>query len=149
MVEIADPATETVAYARVSSRDQNSRLYMACRPDFGKRAANDIKVDWFVPEVGSGLNDQRKQLAELLRDPRYQRFFVEHREGLARFGVQQFEHALAAYGRHIGVFDDKEIDDDLVRDMIDGMTSVAAQRYSRRRARQSAERAVIAMDGET
>ena len=85
----------------------------------------------------------------MLRDARCVQLVVEHRERLARFGVHELEHALAACGRHIRVVDDKEIDDDRVRDMIDVMTSLAARLYGRRSARRRAERAVIAMDGET
>lgn len=149
MVEIDDPAIETVAYARVSSHDQKSDLDRQIARIAEWAAANDIKVDRFVREVGSGLNDQRKQLNKLLRDPRCVQLVVEHRERLARFGVHELEHALAACGRHVRVVDDKEIDDDLVRDMIDVMTSLAARLYGRRSARHRAERAVKAMHGET
>jgi putative resolvase len=149
MVEIDDPAIETVAYARVSSHDQKSDLDRQIARIAEWAAANDIKIDRFVREVGSGLNDQRKQLNKLLRDPRCVQLVVEHRERLARFGVHELEHALAACGRHVRVVDDKEIDDDLVRDMIDVMTSLAARLYGRRSARHRAERAVKAMHGET
>jgi putative resolvase len=122
MVEIDDPETETVAYARVCSHDQKSDLDRKIARIAEWAAANDIKIDRFVREVGSGLNDQRKQLTKLLRDPSCVQLFVEHRERLARFGVHEFEHALAACGRRIRVVDDKEIDDDRVRDMIEVIT---------------------------
>ena len=147
MVEIDDPETETVAYARVSSPDQKSDLDRQIARIAEWAAANDIKIDRFVREVASGLNDQRKQLTKLLRDPRCQRIVVEHRERLARFGVHELENVLAAGDRDLLIVEDKEIDDDLVRDMIDVMTSLAARLYGRRSARQRAERAVKAMDG--
>jgi putative resolvase len=95
------------------------------------------------------LNDQRKQLAELPRQPRCLRIVVEHRQRLAHFGIQAFEHALAACGRDIRLVDEKEIDDDRVGDVIDVMTSMAARRYGQRSAPQRAEQAVKAIAGET
>jgi putative resolvase len=149
MVEIDDPQTETVAYARVSSHDQKHDLDRQIARIAEWAATNDIKIDRYVREIGSGLNDRRKQLNKLLRDPRCRRIVVEHRERLGRFGVHELENALAASDRDLLIIEDKEIDDDLVRDMIDVMTSLAARLYGRRSARHRAERAVKAMDGET
>mgnify|MGYP006422291375 CR=1 FL=1 len=81
MVEIDDPETETVAYARVASPDQKSDLDRQIARIAEWAAANDIKIDRFVREVGSGLTDQRKQPTELLRDPRCQRIVVERSAG--------------------------------------------------------------------
>jgi len=50
--------------------------------------------------------------------------------------------ALAAQGRQILVMDDTEMHDDLVQDMIDGLTSFCARLYGRRSARHRAERAL-------
>ena len=147
MVEIDDPELETVAYARVSSPDQKHDLDRQIARIAEWAAANDVKIDRYVREVGSGLNDRRRQLNKLLCDPRCVQLVVEHRERLARFGVHELEHALAACGRNIRIVEDKEIDDELVRDMIDVMTSLAARLYGRRSARHRAERAVKAMDG--
>ena len=41
---------------------------------------------------------------------------VEHRDRLARFGVEHLQAALAAQGRRIVVVDTGETADDLVRD---------------------------------
>ena len=57
MVEIDDPQTEKVAYARVSSHDQKSDLDRQIARIAEWAAAHDIKIDRFVREVGSGLND--------------------------------------------------------------------------------------------
>jgi putative resolvase len=51
---------------------------------------------------------------------------VEHRGRLARFGVEHLEAALAAHGREIVVADPGETTEDLVRDMIDVLTSMCA-----------------------
>ncbi len=69
---------------------------------------------------------------------------VEHRDRLARFGVEYLEAALAAQGRRIVVVDPSESTDDLVRDMIEVLTSFCARLYGRRGARNRALRALAA-----
>jgi putative resolvase len=69
---------------------------------------------------------------------------VEHRDRLARLGVEHLTAALAAQGRRIVVVDDGETTDDLVRDMIEVLTGMCARLYGRRGARNRAMRAVTA-----
>jgi putative resolvase len=67
---------------------------------------------------------------------------VEHRDRLARFGVEQLEAALSAQGRRLVMVDPGETSDDLVGDMIEVLTSFCARLYGRRGARNRALRAV-------
>jgi putative resolvase len=69
---------------------------------------------------------------------------VEHRDRLARFGVEQLESALAAAGRRVLVAGPGERAGDLVRDMIEVLTSMCARRCGRRGAGNRARRAVTA-----
>jgi putative resolvase len=57
---------------------------------------------------------------------------AEHRDRLARLGVEHLQAALAAQGRRIVVIDEGETADDLVRDMIEVLTSVCAVTAVRR-----------------
>ena len=52
------------------------------------------------------------------------------------------EAALSAHGRRLVVIDTGEIDDDLVRDMTEVLTSFCARLYGRRSARNRAEKAL-------
>ena len=52
---------------------------------------------------------------------------VEHRDRLARFGVEYLAAALAAQGRRIVVVEEGEATDDLVRDMVEVLTSFCAR----------------------
>jgi putative resolvase len=52
------------------------------------------------------------------------------------------ESALGAHGRRLVVLDDGEVDDDLVRDMVEVLTSFCARLYGRRSARNRALKAV-------
>ncbi len=67
---------------------------------------------------------------------------VEHRDRLARFGVEHLEAALAAQGRRVLVADAGETTDDLVREVIGVLTSMCARLYGRRGARNRAEKAL-------
>jgi len=86
----------------------------------------------------------RPKLRRILSDPSAAVIVVEHRDRLARFGVEQLESALAAAGRHVLVADPGETADDLVRDMIEVLTSMCARLYGRRGARNRAMRAITA-----
>jgi putative resolvase len=95
-------------------------------------------------KVGSGLNGERPKLVRVLSDPSASVIVVEHRDWLARFGVKHLTAALTASGRRIAVVDDGETTDDLVREMIEVLTSMCARLYGRRGARNRALRAVTA-----
>ena len=80
----------------------------------------------------------------LLADPAICTIVVEHRDRLARFGVEHLEAALRAHGRRAVVTDPGETTDDLVRDMVDVVTAFCARLYGRRSARNRARRALTA-----
>lgn len=132
----------TVIYARVSSHDQRDGLDAQVGRVTAWCASAGIAVDDVVVEVGSGLNGRRRKLSRVLADAGVETVVVEHRDRLARFGVEHLEAALSAQGRRIVVADDGETDDDLVRDMIEVLTSMCARLYGRRGARNRAEKAL-------
>ena len=99
-----------------------------------------MRVDRVVTEVGSALNGRRKKFLSLLRDPDVSTIVVEHRDRFARFAVDYIEAALSAQGRTLLVVDDAEVDDDLVRDMTEILTSFCARLYGKRAAANRARR---------
>ncbi len=121
----------TVAYCRVSSHDKRDDLERQEGRVSLWASEHGLAVDEVVSEVGSGLNATRPSLARLLADREVTRIVVEHRDRLARFGVEHFGAALAAQGRSILVVEDGEGDDDLVRDMTEVLTSFCARLYGR------------------
>ncbi|MDP3971412.1 MAG: IS607 family transposase [Candidatus Nanopelagicales bacterium] len=138
----ASESGRAVVYARVSSHDQRSDLDRQVARLTAWASANGHTVGEVVTEVGSGLNGKRPKLRRVLSDPSATVVLVEHRDRLARFGVEHLEAALSAQGRRIVVADPGETTDDLVRDMIDVLTSFCARLYGRRGARNRAMRAV-------
>jgi putative resolvase len=88
------------------------------------------------------MNGKRRRFARLLADPTATTIVVEHRDRLARFGVEYLEAALAAQGRRVLVVETGEMDDDLVRDVTEVLTSFCARLYGRRGARNRADKAL-------
>ncbi|MGV0809283.1 IS607 family transposase [Mycolicibacterium setense] len=145
-VDVAETsaAGRVVVYARVSSHDQRADLDRQVARLTQWATANGHVVGEVVTEVGSGLNGKRPKIRRVLSDPSASVVIVEHRDRLARFAVEHLEAALSAQGRRIVVTDEGETEDDLVRDMIEVLTSMCARLYGRRGARNRAMRAVTA-----
>jgi putative resolvase len=139
-----DASGRVVLYARVSSHDQGSDLDRQVARLTSWATSSGHEIGEVVTEVGSGLNGKRPKLRRILSDPSASVIVVEHRDRLARFGVEHLEAALGAHGRRIVVVDLGEATDDLVRDMIEVLTSMCARLYGRRGARNRAMRAVTA-----
>ena len=138
----AAQSTRTVIYARVSSHDQRTDLDRQVARLTAWVTSQKMSIDEVVTEVGSGMNAKRRRLARLLSDPTATTIVVEHRDRLARFGTEHLEAALSAQGRKVVVIDDAEVDDDLVRDMTEVLTSFCARLYGRRGARNRAIKAL-------
>ncbi len=148
---VDEPRAEEVGggalYARVSSSDQREDLQRQVGRLAAWATAQGLGVTATVSEVGSGLNGSCGKLERLLADPAAGTVVVEHRERLARFGVEYVEAAMRAQGRRLVVVEDREVDDDLVRDITEVLTSMCARLYGRRSARRRAERALHAAGG--
>jgi putative resolvase len=129
-------------YARVSSHDQKPDLdrqvarLTAWAADAGGQV---VRVE---AEVGSGVSGSRAKVRRLLADPKVTIVVVEHRDRLGRMNTKLVESALSAHGRRLVVLDDGEVDDDLIRDMVEVLTSFCARLYGRRSARNRALKAV-------
>ena len=129
-------------YARVSSHDQRKDLDAQVARLSAWVAQHGEHVTQVVAEVGSGMNGRRAKVRRLLADPDVDVIVVEHRDRLARLNTELVEAALAAQGRELVVVDDAELDDDLVRDVTEVLTSFCARLYGRRGARNRAMRAL-------
>src|SRR5882672_10757737 len=129
-------------YARVSSHDQRSDLdrQVARLSEWAAKAgARVLRIE---AEVGSGMNGARAKVRRLLADPQVRTVVVEHRDRLGRMNTEMVEAALSAAGRRLVVLDPAELDDGLVRDMTELLTSLCAPLYGRRSARNRAEKAL-------
>jgi putative resolvase len=129
-------------YARVSSHDQKADLDRQVARLSGWAAQAGGQVVRVEAEVGSGMNGSRSKVRRLLADPKVTVVVVEHRDRLGRMNTELVEAALSAHGRRLVVLDSGEVTDDLVRDMVEVLTSFCACLYGRRSARNRALKAV-------
>ncbi|MGC9443234.1 IS607 family transposase [Streptomyces sp. WG5] len=133
-------------YARVSSHDQKADL----ERQVARLSAWAVKAGHRVvrveAEIASGMNGCRSKARRLLADPHVTCVVVEHKDRLGRMNVELVEAALSATGRRLLVLDDGEVEDDLVRDMVEVLTSFCARLYGRRSAKNRARKALEAAE---
>jgi putative resolvase len=131
-------------YARVSSHDQKADLERQTARLSAWAAKAGHQVVRVESEIASGMNGCRAKAKRLLADPKVTTIVVEHRDRLGRMNVELVEAALSATGRRLVVLDDGEVEDDLVRDMVEVLTSFCARLYGRRSAKNRAKKALEA-----
>ncbi len=134
----------TAVYARVAAHDRTKDLDRQVARVTAWATAQGQRVDEVVTEFGSGVNGKRRTLLRMLANPDMTTMIVEHRDRLARFGVDAIKAALDAQGRRLLVVDPAETSDDLARDIIEVLTAFCARLYGRRGARLRATAAVKA-----
>ncbi|MFE6554582.1 IS607 family transposase [Streptomyces sp. NPDC057746] len=146
----ANAAPEAVGgiglYARVSSHDHKADLerQVARLSQWAVRAGR--RVVRVESEIGSGISGGRSKVKRLLADPNVTAVVVEHKDRLGLMNVELVEATLSAHGRRLVVLDDGEVEDDLVRDMVEILTSLCARLYGSRSARNRAREALEAAE---
>ena len=93
-----------------------------------------------VTEIGSGLNDERKKLEKVLLDKSINLIVVEHKDRLARFGLNYIQKLLELDNRKIEIINPQANDeDDLMQDFVSIVTSFCSRLYGLRRNRRRTE----------
>ena len=130
-------------YPRVSSSENRDNLETQVERMTQFATARGYKVIRVVKEVGSGINDGRKQFLSLLSDENVDVIVVEHRDRATRFGLAYIQTLLAGSGRRIEVANEAENDrEELMQDLIAIITSFIARYDDRRRAKRKTEKLI-------
>lgn len=130
-------------YARVSSSENKDNLEKQKERLISYCNAKGYKVDKVITEVGSGLNDERKKLESLLLDKSINLIVVEHKDRLARFGLNYIQKLLELDNRHIEIINPQSNDEnDLMQDFVSIVTSFTARLYGRRRSKRLTEKVI-------
>lgn len=145
---VAESSASVGLYARVSSQDRKSDLERQVARLSTWAAQAGLRVVRVETEIGSGMHGSRAKARRLLADPQVRVVVVEHRDRLGRMNTELVEAALTAAGRRLVVLDAGEVEDDVVRDMVEVLTSFCARLYGRRSARNRAQRALEAAAGD-
>ena len=134
---------KVAVYARVSSSENKTNLDTQAERLVSYCNARGYRVSKVVKETGSGLNDGRKKLEDLLMDRSIKVIVVEHKDRFSRFGLNYIQKLLEMDGRRIEivneVVDDRE---DLMQDFVSIITSFCARLYGQRRNHRRTEKLI-------
>lgn len=133
-------------YARVSSSENKTNLDGQADRLLGYCAAKGWQVTKVIQEIGSGVNDARPKLIELLQDETITLIVVEHKDRLTRFGFNYIDTLLTMQGRKLEVVNLAENGkEDLMQDLVSIIYSFSARMYGQRRAKRKTEKIVQAL----
>lgn len=132
-----------VIYTRVSSSENKNNLEKQADRLISYCNAKGWKVEKVVKEIGSGLNDNRKQLEKLLLDKSVTKIVVEHSDRFSRFGMNYIEKLMQNQGRSIEIVNKQCNDrDDLMQDFVSIITSFTSRLYGQRRTKRKTEQLI-------
>ncbi len=136
-------------YARVSSSENKNNLNTQAKRLEDYSIARGYQIYKTVKETGSGVNDNRQKLNQILRDKNYNKIVVEHEYRLARFGFNYLKILADEQGKEIEVVNMSENDkDDLMKDFISIITSFCARLYGLRRSKRKTEKIIKVLQDE-
>jgi predicted site-specific integrase-resolvase len=145
IVHVEQPNVEkgVVIYARVSSSQNKSNLEAQAKRLENYCIAKGYQIVRIVKEVGSGVNDNRRKLIDVLTRDDYSLIVVEHKDRLSRVGFNYIKILLNKYGKDIEVVNlAGEQKDDLMQDFVSIITSFCSRLYGLRRARRKTEKII-------
>lgn len=133
-----------VIYARVSSSENKSNLEAQAERLKQYAIAKGYTIIQVIKEVGSGVNDNRKQLQKLFSsDEDWAILIVEHKDRLTRFGFNYIDALMTKMGKRIEVVNLAEDEKaDLVQDLISIIYSFSAKMYGLRRSKRKTEQII-------
>ena len=152
------PSLQRVAiYARVSSSENKDNLERQAQRLTDYSIAKGYQIVKVTKEVGSGLNDNRRQLEQLLQRDDYNILLVEHKDRLARFGTHYLDVLLSRVGINLEIVNlegglagetspvntpPSNGKDELMQDLVAIITSFSARLYGQRRAKRKTEKII-------
>ena len=141
-----------VLYARVSSSENKDNLEKQLDRLRLYANAKGYQVVKEIKEIGSGLNDNRAKLNNLLKNDldTFSILLVEHKDRLTRFGFNYIDILLKTHNKEIEVINLVDSDrEDLVQDFISVITSFCAKVYGQRRSKRKTEALIKELEDES
>lgn len=128
-------------YCRVSDQGSKDNLNRQAERLMEYATAKGYTIYKVVKEIGSGLNDNRKQLSKLLEEDNYNILLVEHPDRLARFGLNYLKILLNKLGKELEIVNQVANGrDELMQDLVSIIYSFSARMYGLRRAKRKTEK---------
>jgi putative resolvase len=134
-----------VIYSRVSSSQNKANLESQAKRLMEYSVAKGYQVVKVTKEIGSGLNDSRPKLLEILNKDlnTFDILVVEHSDRLTRFGASYIQSALNLTNRKLEIVNVVDTDEqDLVQDFVSVITSFCARLYGKRRSKRKTEKLI-------
>ena len=122
-----------ILYARTSSSQNKELLDNQAKRLEEYALAKGYHIKQIIKEFGSGLNDNRKLLSQILKDNKYDKIIVEHKDRLTRFGFNYIQ--ILTGGRIEVINESKEEDEDITQDLISIIHCFSARIYGLRRSK--------------
>ena len=153
---LEDDAKVDILYCRVSTHNQKNRgdLDRQISYSLNKIALMNPKNLEIFSDVGSGLNDERKNFKKVLNkilSGEVDRLFVLYKDRLARFGFGQIEEVCKHFGTKIVILSEDEksqtVEEELAEDIISIIHSFSGKLYGRRRKNVKREIDEVLKDG--
>lgn len=128
-----------VIYARVSSQKQKKTGDLDRQALFIVENVKDLKNPIILKEVGSGLNDKRKQIQVLIKmimNDEVNKVYVTYKDRLTRFGFNYLNTICNTKGVEIVVVKDiskeKSVQEELAEDIMSLLASFSGKLYGLR-----------------
>lgn len=138
----------TAIYARVSTPKQKDDLTRQVEYIEMFCVANGWQIDKVYKDIGSGLNDNRQQLNQLLSNDKITQVVISDKDRLTRFGFNYIKKLLENKNCTIVVINNASTDtDDLMQDFVSVITSMAARVYGLRRHKRHVEEILEKLNG--
>jgi len=123
-----------IGYARVSSHTQRDDLerQIEAISKYAKEQGWDIEI---LKDIGSGLNEDRKNFQKLLKmimNKEVSKVVVTYPDRLTRFGFKTLQQFFQSYGAEIIVINQEEKKEELVEDLITIVSHFAGKLYGMR-----------------
>jgi putative resolvase len=127
----------TIAYTRVSTQGQKPDLQNQVAALRAYCQAQQIQVDEWVEEIGSGLNYQRKEFNRIMEEIELgwvQQLIVAHKDRLVRFGFEWFAAFCERHGTQLVIVNGNTLspEQELVQDLLSIVHIFSARLYGLR-----------------
>ena len=130
-----------VIYCRVSSSENKNNLETQKERMISYCNAKGYKVHSVITEIGSGINDNRPKLQNLLKhNDDFTKIVVEHKDRLTRMGFGYIETLLNSLNKQIEVVNNVDwVKEDIIQDFVSIITSYCSKIYGARRSKRNTE----------
>ena len=147
--EVSPKQEFIVTYARVSSSENKNNLENQSKRLIDFCNAKGWKTNNNIKEIGSGLNDKRKKLQNILEKENVTKLVVEHKDRLCRFGFNYIKILCKKINCELIVINEIESEkEDLIQDFVSVITSFCARIYGQRRSKRKTEKLINELNKE-